>query len=123
MPGFVLAVGLLVAGASLYLWARVATMGAVLERVFGSRWLYAAALLRLLLGAGLIASADSVRHPGAVALCGWLFALGGILLVAIPSPAMRRMVGWFGGLAPGRARLWLSAGMLLGLFLIYAALG
>jgi hypothetical protein len=122
MPGFVLAVGLLVAGVSLFLWVRVAAMGAVLERVFNTRWLYGVALLRLLLGAGLIASADAVRHSGAVALCGWLFALAGISLVVIPAPAMRRMVGWFGRLTPGQARIWLSGGIVLGLFLVFAAL-
>lgn len=122
MPGFVLAVGLLVTGVSLYLFVRVAAMGAVLERVFGSRWLYGAALLRLLLGAGLIASADTVRYPGAVAVLGWLFALAGIILVVIPAPAMRRMVAWFGGLTPLQARLWLCAGAVLGLFFVYAAL-
>jgi hypothetical protein len=112
----------LVAGLSLILWVRVAVMGAVLKRVLGSRWLYGAALLRLLLGAGLIASADAVRYPQAVALLGWLFALSGITLVAIPAPAMRRMVGWFGGLTPVQARLWLSAGVALGLFLVFATL-
>jgi FtsH-binding integral membrane protein len=122
MPGFVLVVGVLVAGLSLFLWVRVAVMGAVVERVLGSRWLYGAALLRLLLGAGLIASADAVRYPQAVALLGWLFALSGITLVAIPAPAMRRMVGWFGGLRPVQARLWLSAGVALGLFFVLAAL-
>jgi len=122
MPGFVLVVGVLVAGLSLFLWVRVAVMGAVVERVLGSRWLYGAALLRLLLGAGLIASADAVRYPQAVALLGWLFALSGITLVAIPAPAMRRMVGWFGGLTPVQARLWLSAGVALGLFFVLAAL-
>lgn len=122
MPGFVSAVGLLVAGVSLFLWVRVAAMGAVLERVFNTRWLYGAALLRLLLGAGLIASADAVRYPGAVALFGWLFALAGITLVVIPPTAMRRMVGWFSGLTPGQARIWLSGGVVLGLFFVYAAL-
>jgi len=122
MPGFVLAVGVLVAGVSLFLWMRVAAMGAVLERVFGSRWLYGVALLRLLLGAGLIASADTVRQPEAVALLGWLFALSGITLVVIPATAMRRMIDWFGSLTPLPARLWLSAGLALGLFLVYAAL-
>lgn len=122
MPGFVLAVGLLVTGVSLFLFVRVATMGAVLERVFGSRWLYGAALLRLLLGAGLIASADTVRYPEAVAVLGWLFALAGITLVVIPAPAMRRMVAWFGGFTPLQSRLWLCAGVVLGLFFVHAAL-
>lgn len=122
MPGFVLAVGLLVAGVSLFLFARVAAVRPVLERVFGSRWLYGAALLRLLLGAGLIASAEAVRYPETVAVLGWLFALAGITLVVIPAPAMRRMVGWFGSLTPLQTRLWLSGGVALGLFFVYAAL-
>jgi hypothetical protein len=122
MSQLVLLVGVLVTGVSLYLFIRPTAMAGLLDKVFGSRWLYGAALLRLMLGAALIASAEAVAYSGAVELFGWLFALGGLTLVVVPAPALLRMAGWFGRLSPGIARLWLSSALLFGLFLVYAAL-
>jgi hypothetical protein len=92
-----------------------------LDRVYGSGWLYGAALLRLLVGAGLIASASSVAMSEIVRGFGWLFALAGLGLVAIPTPPLRRMAGWFGSLSPLAARAWLLLSLSFGLFFIYAA--
>ena len=120
MPVVVIAVGALVAAISLYLLLWPGKLAGLVERVFGSNWLYGAALLRLLLGAGLIASADTVAFPRAIELIGWLVVLGGLGLVVIPVAPLRRMASWFGGLSPGPARLWLSLALLFGLFLLYA---
>jgi len=122
MPLVVLLVGALIASISLYLFVRPTAMPGLLHRVFGTRWLYGAALLRLLLGAALIASAETVAYPRAIALLGWLFVLGGLGLVVIPAPVLRRMVGWFAQLSPAMVRLWLTFAVLFGLFLIFAAL-
>ena len=122
MPEVVLVVGVLITSISLFLFVQPGKMAGLLDKVFGTHWLYAAALLRLLLGAALIASANTVAYPRAVALCGWLFALGGLLLVVISAPAVRRMASWFGQLSVTMTRLWLSWVVLLGLFFVYAAL-
>ena len=123
MPGFVLLVGALVMGISLVLMARVETMTALIDRVFGSYWLYGAALLRLLLGAGLIAAAPTVPWSVTVEVIGWLFALGGLTLVVIPREVSHRLATRFAGsLGPLAARLWLSAALLFGAFLVAAAL-
>jgi hypothetical protein len=122
MPQLVLAVGVLIICVSFLLMVRVESMGGLLERVLLSHWRYGAALLRLLLGTVLIASADTVAFPGAVALFGWLFVLGGLALVVVPDSAMRPMVGWFARLSPALARLWLSAALVFGLFFLFVAL-
>ncbi len=122
MSQFVLLVGVLISGASLYLFLQPSRLAGLLDRVFGSWWLYGAALLRLLLGAGLIASAHTVSLAPVVQALGWLFVLGGLGLVAIPAPPLRRMAGWFGSLSPLATRLWLSVSFLFGLFFIYAYL-
>ena len=119
---WVLAVGVLVTVASSVLWIRPAAMAGLLDKVFGTRWLYGAALLRLLLGASLIAAAHGVAYPQVIAGLGWLMALGGLVLVVVPAPAVARMAAWFGQLSPAMSRLWLSTAVLFGLFLIYAAL-
>ena len=62
MSQLVLLVGLLVSGISLFLIIQPGRMPGLLDKVFGSRWLYAVALLRLLLGAGLIAAAMKDLH-------------------------------------------------------------
>lgn len=123
MSEWVLAVGVLITVVTAVLMLRPDKLPGLLDGVFGSRWLYGAALLRLLLGAALIASAATVKYPQAVALFGWLFVLGGLLFVVIPAPVLRRMVNrWFGQLSPAMSRLWLCAALAFGLFLVYAAL-
>ena len=88
MAGFVLVLGGLIAAASLVLIASPQRFTGILDGVLGSRWIYAAALARLLIGAGLIASAQAVRFPGAIAAIGWLAVVGGLALVVIPGTAM-----------------------------------
>jgi hypothetical protein len=122
MPQLVLLVGVLVTGVSCYLILQPANMAGLLQRVFSTRWRYVAALLRLLLGAALLASAESVAFSATVELFGWLFVLGGLGLVVIPVPPLQRLAGWFGALSPLLTRLWLSLALLFGLFFIYAAL-
>jgi hypothetical protein len=119
---WVLAVGVLVTVASTVLWIRPAATAGLLDKVFATRWLYGAALLRLLVGASLIAAANGVAYPRVIAALGWLMALGGLVLVVVPAPAVARMAAWFGRLSPAMSRLWLSTAVLFGLFLIYAAL-
>lgn len=119
---WVLLIGALICAISLFLILRPAQLPGLLDRVFGSRWLYAAALVRLLLGAALIAAAPGVAFPGAVELCGWLFVLGGLGLVVIPAPLLRRIADWFSALSLLATRLWLILALSFGLFLVYAAL-
>lgn len=121
MSQWVFAVGLLVTAVSFFLLARPVAIKGLLDRVFGTRWLYGAALLRLLLGATLIASADTVKYSQAVALFGWLLVLGALLLVVIPAPVVRKLAGRFGQLSPAMARLWLCGALAFGVFLVLAA--
>lgn len=121
MPQVVLAIGLAVTSISAYLFLRPVALSGLLDTVFNSRWLYGAALLRLLLGAALLASADTVALPRAVAVSGWLFVLGGLLLVVIPAPPLRRMAAWYAALSATATRAWLCLALAFGLFLVYAA--
>jgi hypothetical protein len=122
MPQFVLLVGVLISVTSVYLILQPDRLGPLLDRVFNSWRRYAVALARLLVGAGLIASADTVALPGAVSAAGWLYALAGLGLVALPEPAQRGMVMWFSGLSTLAARVWLLLSLAFGLFLVYCYL-
>lgn len=121
MSEWVFGVGLLIMAVSLFLLVRPAAIAGLLDRVFATRWLYGAALLRLLLGAALIASADTVKYSQAVALVCWLFVLGALFLVVIPAPVVSRLAGRFARLSPAMSRLWLCGALALGVFLVMAA--
>ncbi len=54
---------------------------------------YSAALLRLLVGALLLAAAATARYPLIIEVIGWLAALSGLLLVALPPALMHRIAG------------------------------
>jgi hypothetical protein len=121
MPEWVLVVGLLIVAVSTILLVRPAAIAVLLGRVFVAPWLYGAALLRLLLGAALIASADTVNYSQAVALVGWLFALAALFLVVIPARVTTRLAARLAGLSPAMSRLWLSGVFAMGVFLVTAA--
>ena len=114
--------GLLVTGVSAYLFIRTEQIAGLIDRVLVSRWLYLAALFRLLLGAALIASAHTVQFSQAIALIGWLTALGGLLLVAAPQALWRGLGQWLARQSLTLMRAWLLLGLLLGAFFLYAAL-
>ena len=120
---FVLMLGVIISALGLALLVRPAAMLGLIDKIFDSRWLYLVALIRFLVGAGLIAAAPAVAFTPVVAVLGWLFALGGLLLVTIPAPTVRRIVAWFIGLPLWQTRLWTLLAMLLGLFFMYAAIG
>ena len=122
MAGIVLVLGVVLTAGSVYLLFRPDTLRTLLPRVFATRWLYGAALLRLLLGAALIAAAPAVALPGVVAVLGWLFVLGALLLVVVPPRMLRSTVGRFAQLRPLALRLWSGAALALGLFLACVAL-
>ena len=122
MPEFVLVVGALIASTSLYLILQPRQLRVLLDKVFSSWWRFGVALLRLLLGAGLIASAPTVALSKAVEAFGWLFVLGGLGLVAIPAPPLQAMARWFATFSPLATRLWLLLSLAFGLFFIYAYL-
>ena len=122
MWSVVVLVGAFILGACLYFSVRIETLSGLVDKVFATRWIYLAALVRLMLGAALLASAHAVGFPRAIAAIGWLFALSGLTLVAVPQPALLRMARWMTGLPLGILRLWLSLGALFGGFMLYAAL-
>ncbi len=122
MPEFVLLVGALIALTSLYLILQPGRLRGLLDRVFASGWRFGVALLRLLLGAGLIASAHTVALPRVIEVFGWLFVMGGLGLVAIPLPLLQGMARWFSRLSPAATRLWLLLSLSFGLIFVYAYL-
>ncbi len=72
MGEFVLAVGVLLIGATLYLLVRPQALIVLIDQALTTRWLFLVALIRLLLGAALIASASAVGFSGVIAAIGWL---------------------------------------------------
>jgi drug/metabolite transporter (DMT)-like permease len=114
------AVGLLLAALSLLVMALPGRLPEWLERVLHPPWLYLLALLRLLLGAGLIAVAPASELPRLVAFAGWLLALAAMLSVAVPTPVLRRLGAAFAALPAWLLRLSLLGPLALGLALLAA---
>ena len=118
----VLLTGLMIIGGSMFLLVRTGQAMPLLHKVLATRWIYLAALFRLMLGAAIIASAHTVAYPQLIGLIGWLIALGGMLLVAVPQPVWigmaDRVIKW-----PVLClRIWLLLGLLFGGFVTYTAL-
>lgn len=122
MWGVVFSFGLLVCVAALALQFRLAWAEGLVERVLDTRWIYLAALLRLLFGAALIASAHTVKYPGVITVLGWLLAFGGILMVVVPQDTWVAMARRMLALPALLLRVWLLIGLAFGAGIVYVAL-
>jgi hypothetical protein len=122
MSTVVLILGLAICAVCLFMLVKPLGMIGFANKVFYTRWIYAAGLARFMLGALLIAVAPSVAYSGVVEFFGWLFALGGLLLVVVPVAVWRRLVGWATGLGPNVIRCVAVLAFLFGAFFVYAAL-
>ena len=118
----ILLTGLMMMAASLYLLVRIEHLKGMIDTVLASRWIYLAALLRLMLGAALIASAHTVMYSLAVTVLGWLIAFSGLVLVAIPQSAWVDFGGVLAELPRAVLRLFAMIWLLIGGFLLYVSL-
>lgn len=92
-----------------------------LARIFSGRpGLYAATVIRLALGAGLLMMANNSRAPAVLRIFGGIVLLFGILTPAIGLDRHRRMIDWW--LSAGRTIqiTWGALALALGVFLIGA---
>ena len=122
MVEFVASTGIVAIAVALSLILKPRPAEGLLARVLTSSWQYGAALLILLLGAGLIAAAESAARPAAVAAAGWALALVSLVLVVLSRSAGRRLARWLRGLPAWWVRLLLLPPLLLGGVLLWAAL-
>lgn len=122
MGEFVLTVGLALVGGSFYLLVQPQAMRSLIDQVLTTRWIFLSALLRLLLGAALIASAQAVKFPEVITAIGWLMALSGMTLVAVPPVAWERLGERLQLLPAMLLRLLTLIGFALGGFLLFASL-
>ncbi len=121
MPEFVALSGVIIAALALALILKPRPMEGLVVRVLTSSWLYLAALLALLAGAGLIHAAGGAS-AALVEGAGWCLVLVALALVVLSRPAGRRFAGWLQARPAGVARLLLAPLALLGAVLVWTAL-
>jgi len=121
MQYLVMIVGLLFSGLALLVLCQPRRLPLWLGGALRGARLYGIALLRLLLGAGLIAAAPDTSLPLAVSAVGWLLVLTALILVVIPAPTARRVGQRFAAGPPWRTRLCMLGPLALGLLLLVAS--
>jgi len=89
-----IAFGVFVILATVYALPKTQAAMQLARSVVSSRWLYAAALARILIGVMLLAVASDSRYPVAIEALGWLIVFAGLLLVVIPRSALLKMFSW-----------------------------
>ncbi|MEM1112349.1 MAG: hypothetical protein AAGI11_10620 [Pseudomonadota bacterium] len=122
MSLFVLLLGSVLVLIGLAVVAKPQLLPAMAGTIFTGRWLYPAALARLLIGAGLIAAAPHVALSGLVAALGWLAALGAMLLVTLPLPLWKGLAQWGEGLPGSVLRVVGLSVLAVGLLFVYAVI-
>ncbi|MFK8048705.1 MAG: hypothetical protein AB8B81_09745 [Halioglobus sp.] len=122
MGEFVLTIGLLLVVTFGYMFVQPQALLGLADRVLATRWVFLAALVRLMIGAALIASAPAVKFPEVVIGIGWLLALSGLILVAVPPTIWCRFSEWLPSWPTLLLRALTLIGLGLGAFLLFASL-
>ncbi|MBW2272616.1 MAG: hypothetical protein JRG96_05055 [Deltaproteobacteria bacterium] len=114
-------VGLLIVCIGLVCMARPNTMLAMVDTFTRGNRVYLVALLRLILGAILVAAAPTSRLPAVIGTMGVLFLIAAALVGFMPRARIDAMVVWARGFSPSAVRVWSVAAMAMGGIIIYAA--
>jgi len=83
--------------------------------------LYAAAALRVALGAALVVAAPTSRTPTTLRVLGVLIIVGGLVTPLIGVERARVFLAWWATQGTMGMRLWASIALVFGLFVAYAA--
>jgi len=90
------------------------------KSIWGKSWgIYAAVIVRLLLGALLIIAAPDARFPVVFKVLGWLSIIAAILIPSLGRTRFGRLIDWFTALPSLLVRFWLLFGIAFGGFLIF----
>jgi hypothetical protein len=84
--------------------------------------LYAAAALRIVMGAALFLAAPASRAPAVLRVLGAVIFVVGLATPLIPLESARDLVQWWLGRGSGLARLWAGFALALGSSLAWALL-
>lgn len=122
MSAAVLIFAVIVVLACIFLLVRTQYFFMLAEQVLATRWIYLAAILRLLIGGAIIASAHAFAYPQVIAALGWLLAFSAIVLVSVPQPVWVGMAERLASAPLTVVRFLLVLGLCFGGFIVYAAL-
>jgi hypothetical protein len=82
--------------------------------------IYLAAIIRVLIGAILVLAAPASRAPLLLRGLGVLIVIGGLLTPFVGAQFAGVVLGWWSVGGPPVVRMWASASLLIGSFIIFA---
>ena len=82
--------------------------------------LYAAAILRFVLGGALLLAAPTSRASEAVRILGIIIFVSGLVTPLFGLERFRRLINWWSERGPFFKRVWAGFALAIGLFLAYA---
>ena len=82
--------------------------------------IYAAAVVRLVIGIALISTAPASRAPSFLRVLGLLIAIGGLITPFVGTQAAEVILGWWSPGGPGVVRVWAGFALVLGVIILYA---
>lgn len=94
----------------------------VVRRFESPAGLYAAAVLRLVLGVALFLAAPTSRAPGVVRVLSILIFVSGLITPLLGLERFRRLLDWWSARGPAFRRAWASLALVFGLWLAYAVI-
>ena len=84
--------------------------------------LYAAAVIRLVVGVALFAAAPESRAPGTLQILGIVIIMAGFITIVLGFKRFRHIAGWWSTQGPATVRTGAGVAVAFGLLLAYALL-
>jgi hypothetical protein len=86
-------------------------------------WMHVlAAVMRIIIGVALLLYASQSRFPLTLQILGWITVAAGVIVALIPPSKFKQLIIWAFGRFGDYTRIAALAGMILGVFIIYAVL-
>ncbi|MFH1339296.1 MAG: hypothetical protein ABIH40_05595 [Candidatus Omnitrophota bacterium] len=120
MPVMVKLIGLIIVGMGAIVLLNPATMRWLIAFWKEEKRLYAAGLLRLLLGIILLLAAPQCKQTAVVTVLGILILIGGILIFLLGLEKTKSILEWWNKKPPAALRLMGLVTLAIGLLLFYS---
>jgi uncharacterized protein YjeT (DUF2065 family) len=112
--------GGLLALMGLTMLVRPQLMHATVARLDEGRVRYSIALVRLLLGCVLLATAADSRYPQFIEVLGWVLVVAGLVIVTLPPGFWRRFIAFYNRIPSGLLRFAPLMVIVFGCWLAYS---
>jgi hypothetical protein len=122
MPILVKILGIVIIGIVFIVLIRIDTLKRLLNFVLEqTTMIYVIGVIRIIIGSFLLLAASQCKIPVIILVIGLILLASGILVFLIGTERAKKMLGWMLAQTPVMQRVWVTAALIIGALMVYAA--